>query len=333
MTQNSPAGCRSVGAEPAVSIVIPTYNTAAFIGETLASVFAQTRMDYEVIVVNDGSPDTVQLEQVLSPYLGRINYIKQENRGLGGARNTAIRTARAAWIALLDSDDLWEPNYLAVQLNILESDASVDGVYANAVFFGDVAEAGRKYMDLCPSEGDVTFESLITQRCTAPGGFAVIRREAIMRAGMFDETLGGSEDFDLWLRLVKQGSKITYHRQALVRYRRRGGSLMSNMVSMAKEQLRVLDKALQMPSLSPREVQMVKRQMIRIQALQAFHEGKRAFMQGDVKTAIEQLGKANAFLKSRRMTFILLLLRLAPKLLLHAYRLRDRFIFGANTAG
>src|ERR671939_2007579 len=97
---------------PAVSVIIPAYNAAAHIGAALDSVFAQTFTDYEVIVVNDGSPDTPELERALDAYAGRLLYVRQENRGPSGARNAGIRRARGEYVALLDSDDLWLPAYL-----------------------------------------------------------------------------------------------------------------------------------------------------------------------------------------------------------------------------
>src|ERR1700686_1350704 len=109
---------------PTVSVIIPSYKTATFITETLDSVFAQTFTDYEVIVVNDGSPDTEQLERVLEPYCNRIVYLKQENRGVAGARNAGIRRARGAFLAFLDSDDMWLPEFLAEQVQIFHKDPS-----------------------------------------------------------------------------------------------------------------------------------------------------------------------------------------------------------------
>src|SRR5215204_4079119 len=117
---------------PRVSVIIPAYSAAQFIGATLESVFAQTYADYEVVVVNDGSPDTAELEEVLKPYAQRINYITHENRGLSGARNTGIRAARGEFVALLDADDLWEPHYLERQFAELDRRPELDVVYANA---------------------------------------------------------------------------------------------------------------------------------------------------------------------------------------------------------
>ena len=329
MTQTLPTDSQLPTMVPRVSIIIPTYNTAAYIGEALDSVFAQTRTDYQVIVINDGSPDTDKLERVLQPYRQRILYMKQENRGVSAARNAGIRAARAPLIALLDSDDMWEPNYLAVQIAALERDPTIDVIYPNALVFGDAPEAGRTFMEICPSAGEVTFEALVTARCTVMVS-ALVRRETVIRAGMFDEAFRGPEDFDLWLRIVKQGGRIAYHDQVLVRYRRRGGCLMSDMVAVHDEQLRVFEKAERTLNLTVSELEVVRHQHVRIQALLRFNEGKRAFIRGDMPVAVHKLNEANSFFKSRRIAFILLVLRFSPRFLLRAYHFRHRLLYGVN---
>src|ERR1700730_2251989 len=106
-------------AAPLISVIIPAYNVASYIDETLGGVFAQTFTDFEVIIVNDGSPDTEEFERAIQPYRESICYLKQENRGASGARNTGLRAARGELIAFLDADDLWSPNYLAEQLRFM----------------------------------------------------------------------------------------------------------------------------------------------------------------------------------------------------------------------
>src|SRR6266702_399564 len=113
------AGEQFVNRAPAVSVIIPAYNVARYIGETLESVLAQTFTDYEVIVVNDGSPDTEEFERAIEPYLSRIRYLKQENRGASVARNTGLQAAGGEFIAFLDADDLWLPNYLEAQMKFI----------------------------------------------------------------------------------------------------------------------------------------------------------------------------------------------------------------------
>src|SRR5581483_4665750 len=105
---------------PRVSVIIPAYNAAAFIAETLDSVYAQTFADFEVIVVNDGSPDTEDLERELAPYREKLSYIKQENQGAAAARNTGIKAARGEFVAFLDADDTWLLAFLEKQLDLLE---------------------------------------------------------------------------------------------------------------------------------------------------------------------------------------------------------------------
>lgn len=316
--------------EPLVSVIVPAYNVSGFIKEALDSAFAQTFTDYEVIVVNDGSPDTEELERVLEPYMSRIVYLKQENRGLSGARNTALRASSARFIALLDADDAWLPNYLEVQTAMMLADPTIDVLYPDAELFGDAPSAVGRFMQRCPSNGEVTFESLVKQECNVMI-CSMARRETVLRAGGFDESLRSSEDFDLWLRIVKMGGRISYHRQVLARYRKRRGSLSSDPVWMCKHILMVFEKAERSLDLTAQERETLSQSIARFRALQRFHEGKRAFFEGDTKRAIEGLAEANRSLKSRKVSVMLMLLKLAPRLMLRAYDMRDRLVIGADT--
>ena len=95
---------------PRVSVVIPAYNQAKYLGDAIQSVLSQTYRDFEIIVVDDGSTDDTPL--VVSQLGGNLHYIRQTNQGLAGARNTGIRNAKGSYIALLDSDDIWLPEFL-----------------------------------------------------------------------------------------------------------------------------------------------------------------------------------------------------------------------------
>lgn len=321
---------RGTGGAPAVSIIMPAYRCADYIGAALDSVLAQTFGDYEIIVVNDGSPDTEALERVLAPYRERIVYLTQENLGVSAARNTAIRAARAPFVALLDPDDLWEPDYLAVQVAAMRQDPAPALVYPDSLIFGDVPQAGKTNMELNPSHGEVTFERLIKQQCTVLNN-AIVRRDAIIRAGWFDESLSRAEDFDLWLRILRQGGRIVYHRRALARYRRHAGSLSSDPALMLKDLLRVLDKAGRTFALNDAERELLQQERTRYHALMRFHEGKGAFIRGDARAACAGLTEANRYFNSRKTTLAVVLLRIAPKFLLRLYDLRDRFVFRAST--
>jgi len=142
---------------PLVSVVIPAYQAAGRIRETLDSVFAQTYPNFEVVLVNDGSPDTEALEAAIRSYGERLIYIRQENRGPSGARNTAIRAARGKYIACLDSDDIYLPEHLARLVALLEENA-LDLVYCDSNFTRDGVHVGRAF-ERQPQNPPVTFES------------------------------------------------------------------------------------------------------------------------------------------------------------------------------
>lgn len=315
---------------PAVSVIVPSYNTAGYITECLGSVFAQTYQDFEVIVVNDGSPDTPALERALEPFRDRIVYLTQKNMGLAAARNTAIRASRGRYLALLDSDDAWLPEYLDVQVAALERDASVDAVYPDGIIFGDHAHAGRTYMDVCPSDGPVTFEALITQRCNVLVSL-LIRREALLEAGLFDESLRSVEDFDLWARLLARGGRITYHRHVLVRFRKRRDSLSSDPVWMAEHALTVLANLDRTLTLDPAQRRVLRDRQDYFRASLDLAQAKRAFFNLDWAVARSHIARANTYFRSPRLTLASVGIRTVPGLLLKLYDWRDRLRFGVST--
>jgi len=315
------------GQRPAVSVIIPAYNAAGFISETLQSVFAQTYRDFEIIVVNDGSPDTAALEAVLRPFADRLVYLPQENRGVSAARNTGIRAARGRYVAFLDSDDLWEPEFLAAQMGMLERDPSLDLVYADGLIFGDTRESGRTFMELFPSQGEVSFESLLLRRCTPLTSTVVVRREAVLEVGAFDESIRTSEDHDLWLRLAVAGKHLSYQRQVLTRYRRRQGSMTADPVWLAQNNLQVLVKTLGRCRQGSRESGLVQRAIEKKNADIEYLKGHRALLAGDARSALEHFRAANHYLRSRKLRLAEWGLRAAPWLVVGVYRLRKKLFF------
>lgn len=321
----------AAGTAPLVSVVIPAYLVAPYIAAALDSVLAQTFRDYEIIVVNDGSPDTDQLETVLEPYRKRIIYLRQENQGLSGARNAGIRAARGKYIAPLDADDMWAPEHLAAQLAVLEADPSIDLVYADARIFGDTPEAGRTVMELSPSAGEVTFERLVTRQCVVNVCVTVCRRETLLSAGLFDPALRRVEDIDMWLRIAMQGGRIVYQRRVLGHYRRHAGSLSSDRVAMLETFLAVLAKTARDPHLTAAQREVLERQRAVERTGLELEKGKRAFLAGDAETAVTHLTRANAQRKSLKLAAVLMLLRVAPRFLRALYHWRDRRVYKLKT--
>jgi glycosyltransferase involved in cell wall biosynthesis len=302
-----------------VSVIIPAYNVAPYIAETLKSVFAQTKSAFEVVVVNDGSSDTAELEEVLRPFRDRIVYLKQENRGLSGARNTGIRAATGDLIALLDGDDVWMPQYLETQTRFLRSHPEYDLVYCNAQFFGDSYE-GRQFMAVCPSRGEVTPAAIISRQCCVFVSVTA-RAEALREVG-FDESLLSCEDFDCWLRLTSSGRRIGYHRQILVRSRKRDGSLSANPKWMAEWHLKVLKKASAHWPKESNEASLLEREIANKTADLAILRGKQGLRTGDVNSAVVEFTEAKRYRRSAKITALILLLRLVPGLMRYLFRLR-----------
>jgi len=316
---------------PLVSVIIPAYRAAHLIAATLDSLLAQTFTDYEIILVNDGSPDTETLEKVLAAYRDRILYFRQENQGAAAARNTGIRAARGKYIAPLDADDLWAPEHLEAQLAVLDADPSIDMVYADARIFGDVPEAGKTVMELCPSAGEVTFERLVTRQCTVHLCVSLCRRESLLRAGLFDPALQRGEDIDMWLRLASRGGRIVYQRRVLGSYRRRAGSLSSDRVAMLEAFLTVLAKAASEPQLTAAQREAVAHQCAVERASLDLERGKRAFLAGDAEGAVRHLTQARAQRKSLKLAAVLMLLRVTPSFLRTLYQWRDRHVYSLKT--
>jgi len=312
---------------PKISIVIPAYNAAVYIGETLASVFAQTLEEYEVIVINDGSPDTEAFERVLDPYGDRIRYFKQENRGASAARNTGLRAARGEFIAFLDADDLWLPNYLEEQIRFIR-EHDVDLICADAVVFSDSTVDDRSYMETLMTgtapTGKVTFIGLLSAEQSLITSGVVARRKSIFEVGLFDEDLRNAQDFDLWVRLARHGARMAYQRRVLLRYRSHDDSLSGSAVNMHRRELRVYDKIEQSYNLTPAERTEVIPAIRKRRALLEFELGKLYLAQGDFVGARECFHKACNQRKSWKAEVALLFSRIAPRLMQTIYLRRLR---------
>jgi glycosyltransferase involved in cell wall biosynthesis len=200
-----------------VSVVIPAYNVERWLGGTMQSVLSQTYQDLEIIVVDDGSTDrTAQVVEAIKDE--RVSCIRQENRGLSGARNTGILAARGRYVALLDADDLFKPEKLERQVAVLDQCPSVGLVTCG---FELIDEAGshlgeeRNWL----SHPRIDLNLLLFWNPLLPSTL-LIRRQWFDRVGLFDETLRRYEDWDLPIRLASAGCRMEYVEEILLSYRR-----------------------------------------------------------------------------------------------------------------
>ena len=299
---------------PSVSVVIPAYNVAPYIVETLDAVFAQTFIDFEVIVINDGSLDTDELERALAPYLDRVCYVRQENSGAAAARNRGVQQAQGEYIAFLDGDDVWKADYLESQLRFMRS-GDYDLVYADALLFGDSPVAGKTYMETTPSVGPVTFLSLVRNESHVITSGVVVKRAALMEAGLFDESLRNAQDFELWARLARRGARLAYQRKVLLRYRCRKDSLSGNVMNRLAREIRVYRYIADTYDLTPAERTEISRVMeLQLGAID-LASGKVYLLGNKFDEARSSFERAHDVLGGWKLGMAVLMLRVAPRLL------------------
>ena len=301
-----------------VSVVIPAYNAALCIAATVHSVFTQTICELEVIVVNDGSPDTPALEEALAPFQDKIRYLKQENLGPSAARNAAIRVARGKYIAFLDSDDIWLPNHLARQVSLLEGPPELGLVYANALHLVDERPVGVAF-DNVPQADQVTFEALLAEDCTVNTSSTVVSREALVVAGLFDESMNRCEDFDLWLRLARAGVRMAYGRDVQIWHRISHG-LAANRELMKRGRAHVYQKMAAYSDLSPSQRAIVERKRKELETEIQVEIARDALLTGRYEEALSATERANRLLPNRKLSLAALGLRYCPGLLRTSYR-------------
>ena len=306
-----------------VSVVIPAYNVGPFIAETLGSVFAQTFTDFEVLLVNDGSPDTKELEKAIKPFLEKVIYIKQENGGAAKARNAGVKAARGELIAFLDGDDIWLPEFLESQIAFLEQN-NFDMVYADALIFGESVGSNQTYMQTAASRGEVTPESLILGTCNVITSGTVARREKICAAGLFDEAPSWrrGQDFEMWFRLAKRGAKIGYQNRVLLKYRVRREGLSGTSADHVRRDLNSLAGIKAKFELTPSEQAAVERQIEISQALLHIETGKDQILKGEFNAASASFAAANRFYRKPKLFFVGMLLKIAPRVLQRVLQLR-----------
>jgi glycosyltransferase involved in cell wall biosynthesis len=223
---------------PLISVIIPAYNHGNVIHEALNSVFAQTFRDYEIIVVNDGSPDNTA--EVLKPLAeaGKIRYFEQSNGGQASARNRGLAEARGELIAYLDDDDVWPEDKLGWQVAILQADSQAAVVYGRETNMG--AKPGDYEGNSNLPNGSVHEAFCAGNHIRSPGQ-AMIRADVLRAANGFDLNIKGADDWDLWIRLSKDAPFRFENRIALY-CRNHSANASRNLWAMYSNCMRVVRK-------------------------------------------------------------------------------------------
>ncbi len=240
---------------PTISVIIPAYNAERTILETITSVQQQTFSDLELLVINDGSTDQT-LELLNSVNEPRMKILDYPNGGVSVARNRGITHARGEFIAFLDADDLWIADKLELQLAALQQHPEAGVVYSWNYCMDEKGEIF--YADNPIFFTGNVYAQLLLDNFIVNGSNCLIRRQAIASVGEFDPMVAGSEDWDYWLRLALQWPFVVVEKPQIF-YRLSSKSISSNVNSMERSNLMVIEKAFQA---APLEMQSLKNQSL-----------------------------------------------------------------------
>ncbi|MFH0984190.1 MAG: glycosyltransferase family A protein [Candidatus Omnitrophota bacterium] len=223
---------------PKVTVIIPVFNGAAFVGRAIHSILEQTFQDFEIIVINDGSTDNTE-EVVRDIADKRIRYFVQPNQGPNAARNNGIRQARGEQLAFLDADDWWLPVKLQAQLECLKERPEAGLVYCSALW---IFLAGKVILQEALVEGDVIQPLLFKNLVTGSASSVMIPKRVFDKVGLFDEGFERMEDWEMWLRI---GASFPFAavRQPLVYITNLPDSNSKDFSNMHASHLAVLEKA------------------------------------------------------------------------------------------
>lgn len=224
---------------PRVSVIIPTYNRAKYICEAINSLLNQTYKDYEIIVIDDGSTDNTK--EIISGYKERILYIYQDNLGPAAARNRGIKIARGEYVSFLDSDDTFLPEKLESQVGFLDNNPSTSAVHT-WWYYTDSNGKTLPFKGRRSYNKNIRVENMLIGKVSLNLCAFMFRKSCFNDDNLFDETLCGGEDWDLWLRLAEQGHKFYCIPKVLVAYRMHKDNMVSNIDKMFNEGLRWREK-------------------------------------------------------------------------------------------
>jgi glycosyltransferase involved in cell wall biosynthesis len=227
---------------PTVSIILPTFNRLKYLRPAVGSILAQTFEDWELIIGDDGSDAETHtfLDTLIT--LPHVRLLRLSHTGSPGAvRNSALREARGEFVAFLDSDDLWLPSKLDIQIRSLRHRSACQWAYSGFTIVDAAGDPRRDVNDgRWPAPDGWIFEQLLKMEAIVAPSTVVVRRSLIERLGGFDEQLRVCNDYDLWLRLATH-SEVDVVKEALVHLRRHNEHYADDITSL-EDWRRVLEK-------------------------------------------------------------------------------------------
>jgi glycosyltransferase involved in cell wall biosynthesis len=230
---------------PKVSVIIPTYNSARYLGDAVDSVLAQSFTDFEVLVIDDGSTDDTA--SLMCQYSSPVRYIRQENGGVSRARNRGIDESSGRYVAFLDADDTWHRNKLERQLSALDQNCDYQACYsAFTIGDNDLSPLETRRSKRCGS----TIEDLLLRGNVVGTPSTVLCDRSLFKVtGGFDPETSQCADWDMWVRLASQ-TNFLYLDESLVTYRQHDANMSRNAGLLERDSVRVLEKGFAMSELT-----------------------------------------------------------------------------------
>ncbi|MCK5551764.1 MAG: glycosyltransferase [Deltaproteobacteria bacterium] len=243
---------------PVLSVVIPTYNRLPKVKDAIESVLSQTYRDFEFWVVDDGSTDGTG--EALRAFGNKIKYISQDNRGASAARNLGARVSRGKYLAFLDSDDLWEPEKLEIQVKCMKENPQFPLCYTDEIWI-------RKGIRVNPKKRHGKYSGWIFEKCLplciiSPSS-ALMRRALFEETGGFDETLPVCEDYDFWLRVTCRYPVLFIDQKLIVKKGGHGDQLSIRSWGNDRYRIMALEKLLSSQNLKAEEKRMAAEELVR----------------------------------------------------------------------
>jgi glycosyltransferase involved in cell wall biosynthesis len=270
---------------PRVTVIIPAFNASAYIAETLRSLHAQTYDDWEAVVADDASTDGT--DEQAEAFGDRVRVLRTSvNEGPAAARNRAIAASSGELLAFLDADDLWRPDYLERQARLHDESRGrgvrVGIVACNAALLVHGGLLPQTYMEVMGFPPEVTLTTLL--RANSIFGGAVAPRAVVAEAGGFCPDIVGTEDYDLWLRILELGYRVVATREPIAVYRLGAPSVSGSLGRMSRAWQLTYRRALERGNLTPRQRRIAQRQLRLQRALEEFdairtarRDGRRAY--------------------------------------------------------
>jgi glycosyltransferase involved in cell wall biosynthesis len=296
--------------DPTFSVIVAAYQAAGTIGEALASALEQSVAPHEVIVCDDGSTD--DLAGALAPFRERITLVRKTNGGEASAKNAAARAASGDFVVILDADDSFLPNRLERLRDLVREQPDLDILTSDAWLVLDGRPVRRCYTDDWRFERSDQRSEILRRNFIF--GLAAIRRERLLAAGGFDESIRRTTDWDCWIRLILDGARAEAVLEPLARYRVHRAGLSTDRLEMRRGAVQTLTKARAHPGLRAEERPVLEESLGGYRREVRLLEGRQDLMQCAPGVRRRMLALAADRGLARRARAMAVLAALAPRL-------------------